>query len=313
MTEKMDWSDKQWKKLIIEQRKGMWRPDTVEKFSKWLNLRNGLKVADIGCGLGYLGFTFWEYFGKGGKYNGIDISEDLIKDASKLSEKWAINGEVNFKVSDAYSLDFENNLFDIVMCQTLLMHLENPDKAISEMKRILKPGGIILCIEPDNLSHSIFDSFGSSLEETIEEQLTKHKTMYYAFKGRKKLKLGDNTIGNRLPKLLFNANFTDIDIRRNDKVDFKIPPYDESFLNNVNTSLEQKDENKRNEKFWIDMLQRDVLAGGGTEELLKEYFIMLQKVKSRNRETIIEQLKTEEFYSISPSSLFAVKGTKIND
>ncbi len=60
---------------------------------------------------------------------------------------------------------------DMAMCQTLLMHLKKPEKALQEMKRILKPGGIIMCKEPDNLGVSLGDGYSSETERTIEEQV----------------------------------------------------------------------------------------------------------------------------------------------
>ena len=41
------------------------------------------------------------------------------------------------------------------------MHLEEPGKALAEMKRIVKPGGIVICMEPDNLSNSMRVSYNS--------------------------------------------------------------------------------------------------------------------------------------------------------
>ncbi len=77
----------------------------MEKLAKWLDLKQRMKVADIGCGLGYLGWTYWKYFGDNGSYIGVDISEKLIKEAKELSKDWAINGKADFINGDAYNLD----------------------------------------------------------------------------------------------------------------------------------------------------------------------------------------------------------------
>ena len=149
---KVDWSKGKWKDMLIDQRKFMWKDDTLDKLVKWLKLRQGMTAVDVGCGLGYLGYTYWPHFGKGGTYFGVDQSKGLIKEATLLSKKWAKGGKAKFIQADAYNLPFPDNFTDWVMCQVILMHLEKPKKALEEMVRIVKPGGLIMCNEPDNLS-----------------------------------------------------------------------------------------------------------------------------------------------------------------
>ena len=66
----IDWSKSRWKKMLIEQRKFLWPPETIERYAKWLNLKQGMTAIDVGCGLGFLGYTYRPHFGKGGKYIG---------------------------------------------------------------------------------------------------------------------------------------------------------------------------------------------------------------------------------------------------
>ncbi|MCP4646257.1 MAG: methyltransferase domain-containing protein, partial [bacterium] len=155
--------------MIIEQRKFMWRDDSIEMYSRWMNLRQGMKVVDVGCGLGYLGWTYWQYFGKGGNYFGVDRSANLVNEASENSRDWAEGGNAYFVNADAYNLPFPNNYADWTMCQTLLMHLEFPEKALAEMVRVTKPGGLIMCNEPDNLSSSRRVTLSSEMDLCDEE------------------------------------------------------------------------------------------------------------------------------------------------
>jgi ubiquinone/menaquinone biosynthesis C-methylase UbiE len=313
MPRKIEWSDKNWKKLIIEQRKRLWLPDTIEKLAKWLDLKPGMKVVDIGCGLGYLGWTYWKYFGENGSYTGIDISEKLIKEAEEISEEWVKAGKAEFLVGDVYNLQFEDNTFDVVMCQTLLMHLAKPEKAISEMFRILKPGGTILCKEPDNYSNGIIQGFSTLPDAPIEEQLVYHKIRYYLTKGRKKMNQGDNAIGNKLPMLLHKAGFIDIDIRGNDQSFYMIPPYELDFQKTAIQNLhKRKTKTSDNEqKFWQQRMKEQVLAGGGTEYLLRKYFTISDKRSELNRKKAKNQIKKNELFSCyGPGSFYAAKGSK---
>ena len=313
MKNKIEWSDKNWKKFIVDQRKRMWLPDTVEKFAKWINLKQGMKVADIGCGLGYLGWIYWKYYGNDGSYVGVDISEKLIKEAEELSKDWAKKGKVKFQKGDAYNLNLKENSFDVVMCQTLLMHLDKPEKAISEMKRILKPGGKILCKEPDNLSASLQVGFSTLPDKCLEEKLLLYKYNYYRFKGKKKLGLGDHTIGNKLTYLLSKAGFTNIDARTNDKTIYMIPPYDLDFqkdlIKNFNHSLHEEEDAEK--KYWKKINRRDVLAGGGSEYLLRKYFALVEKYSDLYKKEVSEQIYKKIYHQCnSVNSFYAVIGTK---
>jgi ubiquinone/menaquinone biosynthesis C-methylase UbiE len=309
----IDWSDMYWKKFLSLYRDKMWCPDTIRKYAKWLNLKQGVKVADIGCGLGFLGSIYWKYFGRNGMYYGVDISANLIKEAEEMSKKWAKKGKAIFQVGDAYNLDLKDNSFDMVMCQTLLMHLDKPMKAISEMKRILKPGGTIFCMEPDILSDNLIRvNSNSTIKTSLKEQLINYKFHYYRLKGKKKLKLGDQTIGKKMQMLLFKAGFVDTDVRTNDRVHFLVPPYSEDLKNYVNENSKEKNKinNTKEKKYWRNINRRDVLAGGGSEYLLKQYFTMIAKREQTSKKMTFKQIKKEDFSYCYQNSMFVVKATK---
>ncbi len=305
----IEWSDSKYKKMLIEQRRDLWNKDTIEMLSKWFGLHSGMKVADIGCGLGYLGLTFWEYFGDAGSYTGVDKSQNLVTEAKDMAKEWSQNGNVNFIHGDVYNLPLDNDSYDVVMCQTLLMHLEFPDKALQEMKRILKSGGLIVCIEPDNLCNSTRPVVSSLVDESLEDLLLRTKIYYYRFKGYKKLGYGDFTIGSKLPKLLSEAGFSNIDARAGDKIRFTIPPYGEDMHTKAKEA-DNKSVDKSSEKDWKQSTRRDVLAGGGTEYLLRKYFKMNEKYREMSKARVLKQIEEDEYYSFSFHNLYVAIGRK---
>lgn len=106
-----------------------------------------LYVLEIGCGTGY--FTK-EIIKTKAKICAIDISEDLINIA-----KNEIKCEnLEFKIDNAYKMTFPDSTFDIVIGSSVLHHLEI-DKAISEIYRVLKPGGAIFFTEPNMMNPQI--------------------------------------------------------------------------------------------------------------------------------------------------------------
>jgi 2-polyprenyl-3-methyl-5-hydroxy-6-metoxy-1,4-benzoquinol methylase len=96
----------------------------------------GLKVLEIGCGLGTDGAQFAR---AGADYTGIDLTEASIELAQKKFELAGLKGE--FRISDAENLDFADETFDVVYSHGVLHHTPDTGKAVGEIHRVLKPGG----------------------------------------------------------------------------------------------------------------------------------------------------------------------------
>jgi len=79
----------------------------------------------------------------GCNYVGIDISETSVKEAQRVGLR-ALRRDVSSEV-----LPFEDSSFDVVYCSEVIEHLYNPDNAIEEFKRVLKPRGKILLSTPN--------------------------------------------------------------------------------------------------------------------------------------------------------------------
>ncbi|NIN01527.1 MAG: methyltransferase domain-containing protein [candidate division Zixibacteria bacterium] len=303
---KIDWSDKCWKEMLIYQRKSMWLEDTLDKVAAWLGLKPGMTALDVGCGLGYLGHTFWPYFGKGSQYFGVDANPELLKDAEEAAKEWAKEGEARFVQAHAYSIPLDDDLADLVMCQGLLMHLEKPEKALAEMIRVARPGGLITCIEPDSLSALLEQWYWSLPELTTEEKLLFKKVALMSNEGSIKLGQGDGSIGNKVPFMMSKLGLVDIRIRQNDAVCYIEPPYEgprqKDLLDNV--KKQWLDEDRR--KAWTDRQRRHFLAGGGDSA---EYDRYLQ-VQERNMQAFRQQIKDGQYSVCGSGHIYVIKGRK---
>ena len=87
---------------------------------------------DLGCGTG--NYTL-ELYKRGFQVVGVDISRRMLKIAQKKLPN------VKFIKANAYSLPFEDNTFDLVLSVTMLEFIHEPEKVLSEVYRVLKPGG----------------------------------------------------------------------------------------------------------------------------------------------------------------------------
>lgn len=97
---------------------------------------SGLKVLEIGCGLGTDGAQFAE---AGADYTGVDLTEAAVELARKRFELFEVKGK--FQTADAENLDFADNSFDLVYSHGVLHHTPDTQKAIHEVHRVLRPSG----------------------------------------------------------------------------------------------------------------------------------------------------------------------------
>ncbi|MEB3337133.1 MAG: class I SAM-dependent methyltransferase [Leptolyngbyaceae bacterium] len=96
----------------------------------------GKYVLDLGCGAGENSVYFAQ---QGARCVAADYSPGMVEVALKLAELNQV--KVEGRVINAFAIDFPDNTFDIVYASNLLHHLPNPEVVLSEMHRVLKPGG----------------------------------------------------------------------------------------------------------------------------------------------------------------------------
>jgi SAM-dependent methyltransferase len=99
----------------------------------------GLKVLEIGCGLGTDGAQFAE---AGADYTGVDLTEAAVELARKRFQLFDLEGK--FQTADAEDLDFADESFDLVYSHGVLHHTPETEKAIREIHRVLRPGGRVV-------------------------------------------------------------------------------------------------------------------------------------------------------------------------
>jgi SAM-dependent methyltransferase len=115
-----------------------------ERFEASLAVVNGREVSnvlDVGCGAGQELLPFVQRLGAHG--TGVDISPEAIEMARRQFAKAGYDGKVEFLCSAAESLPFADRTFDVVMCRLALPYTQN-EKALAQMGRVLRPGGVII-------------------------------------------------------------------------------------------------------------------------------------------------------------------------
>lgn len=100
------------------------------------------KVLDVGTGPGTLALILAEL---GHDVTGLDVSEEMLRNGRENAIRFGLN--VNFLQGDAEKLQFNDATFDVVISRALLWTLPQPEKALIEWKRVLKPMGKIVIID----------------------------------------------------------------------------------------------------------------------------------------------------------------------
>ena len=118
-------------------------PEYRPLIRKWCGIRDGAEVLDVGCGTGY----FARLLASGDEdvsVTGIDRDDIFIDYARKKSSEEGL--DIDYLQGDALQLPFEDSSFDVVGSHTFLTSMPDPKGAFAEMKRVVRPGGIIASV-----------------------------------------------------------------------------------------------------------------------------------------------------------------------
>jgi ubiquinone/menaquinone biosynthesis C-methylase UbiE len=117
------------------------RPERLRATLTALAGRAVSQVLDVGCGAGQKLLSFVRELGAKG--TGVDVSQEAVQLACRQFAALGYAGQADFRCCQAESLPFEAGSFDVILCRLALPYTRN-DAALSEMARVLRPGGLLL-------------------------------------------------------------------------------------------------------------------------------------------------------------------------
>ncbi len=203
-----------------------WNPDFLVLMAKRLGLKRHKTLLDVGAGRCHWSRLLVPHLAKNPQVTAIDNDPKWVREGAEIQKGFKkLGASLDVQHSDAHLLPFADNSFDMVTCQTVLIHLENPALALSEMKRVLKPNGTLLCVEPNNRVQSLLQNSLNS-EASIEEILDHVKYVLLIEQGKKKLGQGDNSLGDLLPGMFAEQGLKKIQSYLSDKAISMYPPYE---------------------------------------------------------------------------------------
>ena len=112
-------------------------PPRMKYFSAQIESWENKSVLDLGCGGGFMSEALAK---EGATVIGVDPCENAIKSAQAHAQ--SVNLSIDYRVGTGEQIPLETNTVDFVVCVDVLEHISGLDKALQEIRRVLKPGGI---------------------------------------------------------------------------------------------------------------------------------------------------------------------------
>ncbi|WP_318508567.1 demethylmenaquinone methyltransferase [Bacillus sp. T3] len=128
--------------VISFQQHKRWRKDTMGR----MNVQKGSTALDVCCGTADWTIAMADAVGPNGKVVGLDFSKNMLKIGEEKVKTLQMKN-VNLIHGNAMELPFEDNHFDYVTIGFGLRNVPDYMQVLKEMKRVLKPGGLAVCLE----------------------------------------------------------------------------------------------------------------------------------------------------------------------
>ena len=158
------------------------------------HLRPGLDLLDVGCGPGTITADLARLVAPG-RVVGVDRSAEVLEEAARNAAP-----ALEYRTGDVYRLDLPDGSFDVVHAHQVLQHLSDPAAAVAEMRRVLRPGGLLAVRDSD---------YGGFFWAPGDSRLDRWRRVYQAVC---RANGADSEVARRLPALVAGAGFGEAEV-----------------------------------------------------------------------------------------------------
>ena len=259
-------------------RDSWWNEDFLELMARRWRLAEVRTALDLGCGVGHWGQRLMRWMPPDARLTGVDRQPDFLPQARARAESRGLADRCDWLEATAEALPFPDESFDLVTCQTVLMHVADPAPVLAEMRRVLRPGGLIAVAEPDNYATDAAEH-SADPHLSAEERQTLLTLLDLCDRGKIALGDGDSSIAGKLPRLFMQAGLRPT-VYQSDKCATLLPPYTGHQRTDVDQRLE-----------WIDAdisiggdrdgMRARFIAGGGTDDAFDVAWPLAMRTQGR--------------------------------
>ena len=173
-------------------------PAVAEEQLQWAGLRSGMRALEVGCGSGAV-TRVMARLASPQCATGIDQSRDRLAEARRLAGQHQL--DIEFAEGNALRLPIAGGEFDFAWSRFLLQYLPHPERALAELVRVTRPGGIVTVADLDGQIEQFYP-LEKSLRADLEAALRLlGKTGF------------DPRVGRKLHHMFFRAGLRDLKVR----------------------------------------------------------------------------------------------------
>jgi SAM-dependent methyltransferase len=257
------------REILVRQRRGLWTPEQVESLARHFRLRPGMKLLDAGCGYGYALRTWGRFCLPGGRLTGLDCEARLLAAAGRQCRRERMARATRFVAGDITAMPLPDDEFDVAIAHVVFCHLAEPELALDEMIRVVRPGGCVAVFD-NAVGAGAGGGWSSWYEPTIRARVQDCEFGLRLMAGRKRLGLGDYAVAGYLPGWMEGRGLEDVGVRTNERVFWIAPPYRSSEQLVAYRNTKERLKEKR-----MPELERQASeqwrAGGVTDRQLAEF------------------------------------------
>jgi SAM-dependent methyltransferase len=278
-----------------------WHADYLQLLAHRLETHRCHSILDLGAGVGHWTALVAQLCAPDAAITAVDREPAWV---AELARRFAGRKDFAAVQADVADLSAIAGPFDLVTCQTLLLHVTDVPGVLAQMRRLLAPGVTLLLAEPNNFLNRM--GMTSVTAELTPVEFGALATFWWAFeKGREQLGLGREWIAEVLPKLIVDAGFENLMVFQNDRTSARFPPY--ATIAQTTSLAEQADRSKTDaEAAEREQTRRCVLAGGLDAAAFDRTWILIQDIERRTERAVAERT-----FSCAGSDHFFVLAAKV--
>jgi ubiquinone/menaquinone biosynthesis C-methylase UbiE len=289
---------------LNDTRDAWWNRDFLQLLAGRFGFGDVGEILDVGSGQGHWGRALLPVLPRVARLTGVDREADWREQAEARSVELGIADRATYVTGEVERLPFADATFDLVTCQTVLIHVADVNGAIEEMLRVLRPDGRIVVVEPNNAAAQLIRNSVTS-NWPVERRVRSAWFQMVCEMGKTSIGLGDNSVGDEIPGLFAAAGVQEVDVYLADKVASIFPPYGPETRELLEDELRLVE--GRMGPWPRDETRRYFLAGGGSESEFEDGWA----ARMEQNERIREEIQAGRFWSAGASVMYVVGGRKV--